>query len=302
MFLAAAIIGSAVVGAVGSSAAANTQSNADQAAAQTQQNMFNTITANNKPYMNAGNTALNQLMYGLGDGGAATTPTNALPGGGTSTSAYMPTPGGGVQRIMGVGGAAPTTGAAIRPGATGPAGGSMGGVSAGQFTSGFTPADLTANLSPGYGFQLATGGQAIRNADTPTQGALSGGSLKDLMSFNQGLASTSYQQAYNNWNTTNNTIFGRLSGIAGLGQNAATNVGTAGTTLGTGAAQAGAAAGAAQAGGIVGATNALGGAASSVPLSYMMAGNTGTGSFGAAGNNTGLTSGNLVAGVNVGGD
>jgi len=59
-----------------------------------------------------------------------------------------------------------------------------------------------------------------------------------------------------------------------LGQNAATNVGTAGTALGTGIAQAGAAAGASQAAGTVGAANALGGAA--VPLAYLMSGNSGS--------------------------
>jgi len=171
----------------------------------------------------------------------------------------------------------------IGPGPTGSTAAASGGITPGQFTSQFTPADLGTNLSPGYNFQLQQGGQAIRNADTPTQGALSGATLKDLMSFNQGLASTSYQQAYNNWLTTNNTIFGRLSGIAGLGQNASTNVGTAGTTLGTGAAQAGAAAGASNAAGIVGATNSI--ANNAVPLAYLMAqntGGTGGGSFGAA--------------------
>src|ERR1035441_10616111 len=45
----------------------------------------------------------------------------------------------------------------------------------------FTPQDYTANQDPGYQFQLQTGGQALRNADTPGVGSLSGQSLKDLM-------------------------------------------------------------------------------------------------------------------------
>jgi hypothetical protein len=138
----------------------------------------------------------------------------------------------------------------------------------GSLTSNFTPQDFLANKDPGYQFQLDTGAQALRNADTPGVGALSGPALKDLMSFNQGMASTGYQNAFNRFTTQQNNIFSRLSGIAGMGQNAASNTGTAGTQLGTGMGQAIAGAGASRAGGIVGATNAIGGAG--VPLGYFM--------------------------------
>ena len=232
-WVAGAVIGGAAIGAYGSNSAANTQAAGQTQAANTQAGMFGSIQKLNQPYVSGGYGALSQLLYGSGD-------TYTGPGGKTIS---------------------PT------------AGGNLNGVGANQFTSQFTPADLTANLSPGYAFQLQQGGQAVRNADTPTQGALSGGSLKDLMSFNQGLASTSYQQAYNNWNNTNNTIFGRLSAIAGLGQNAASGVGNAGTTLGTGVAQAQAGAAASQAGGIVGATNAIGN--STTPLAYLLSGQNG---------------------------
>lgn len=151
-------------------------------------------------------------------------------------------------------------------GAGGSAGGS--GLSSGQLTSNFTPQDFLNNLDPGYQFQLQTGGAAIRNADTPGVGALSGPALKDLMSFNQGMAATGYQNAYNRWQTTNSNIFSRLSSIAGLGQNAAANVGASGTQLGQGIAGAQAAAGGSQAAGIVGASNAV--ASSGVPLAYLL--------------------------------
>jgi hypothetical protein len=128
----------------------------------------------------------------------------------------------------------------------------------GSLTSSFTPQDYLRNQDPGYQFQLQTGGQALRNQDTPGIGALSGAALKDLMGFNQGMAATGYQNAFNRFTTQQNNIFGRLSGLAGMGQNAASNTGTAGTQLGTGIAQAQAAAGGSTAGGIVGASNALG--------------------------------------------
>jgi len=144
----------------------------------------------------------------------------------------------------------------------------------GSLTQPFNPSMSQLESYPGYQFALKTGGQAVRNADTPGVGALSGPALKDLMGFNQGLASQTYQNYFTNTQTQQNNIFDRLNKIATLGQNAATNVGTAGTALGTGIAQAGAAAGASQAAGTVGAANALGGAA--VPLAYLMSGNSGS--------------------------
>ena len=143
----------------------------------------------------------------------------------------------------------------------------------GSLASNFTPADFQANKDPGYDFQLKQGESAVRNADTPNAGALSGGTLKDLMSFNQGMASTGYNNAFNRFQQQNNNIFSRLSGIAGMGQNAAANTGTAGTQLGIGAGQAQAGAGASLAGGIVGATNSIG---SSTMLAGLLSNQGGT--------------------------
>jgi len=136
---------------------------------------------------------------------------------------------------------------------------------------------------PGYQFQLKTGGQALTNSMTPGSGALSGATLKSLMSFNQGLAG----QYYNNY-------VGQLLQQAQLGQNAAGNLGTSGTQLGTGIAQAGAAAAGSQAAGIVGATNAL----SSIPLGMMMASNGGGGNYnwGGTPSSTGFTGAPLAGG------
>lgn len=136
----------------------------------------------------------------------------------------------------------------------------------------FDPSSVTS--SPGYQFAQTQGLQQTQNAIAPNVGALSGPALQALTNYSTGNAEQYYnnyfnqaQSAYNtNFNaqqTQQNNIFSRLSGIAGLGQNAASNTGTAGTSLGTGAAQSTAAAGAASAAGTVGAANALGGAASS---------------------------------------
>jgi hypothetical protein len=212
-WVAVAIGGAAVVGAVGSNLAAGKQASADQNAAQTQMNMFNTIVGQEKPYMTAGNTAESQLTAQMG-----------------------------------------------------------------KLNAPFTAADYLANQDPGYQFQLQTGAQATRNADTPGVGSLSGPALKDLMGFNQNMAATGYQNAFNRYQTTNTNTYNRLMGVSQLGQNAASNTGAAGASLGTGTAQAIAAGGAATAGGIVGSTNAASGALSSGAgysyLSSLNAGNT----------------------------
>lgn len=217
---AATMIGSQLIsgftGANSQSQAANTQADALGKSTQIQKDMFDKNQANQKPYMDSGGTALNQVMGGLNPGG--------------------------------------------------------------QFNSSFTPQDFQNNKDPGYEFQRQQGQQAVVNGDTPTQGALSGSTLKDMMSFNQGMASTGYQNAFNRFNTTQNNIFGRLSGIAGLGQNAAAGVGNNGVQAANGMAQSTAAAGAATAGGQIGVGNAISGSISnSMPLGYMMMMNGGGG-------------------------
>lgn len=143
----------------------------------------------------------------------------------------------------------------------------------GYLTQTFNPTQQQLENYPGYQFSLQQGGQAVRNADTPGLGALSGAALKDLMGFNQGLAQSYYNNYFNQFQTQQSNIFNRLSGIAQLGQNAAGNLGSAGTQLGTGIAQAQAAAGGSQAAGIVGTANAISGSA--LPLSYFLGANGG---------------------------
>jgi hypothetical protein len=130
----------------------------------------------------------------------------------------------------------------------------------------FNPTQEQLNNYPGFQFSLDTGMQAVRNKDTPAMGALSGSAIKDLMGFNQGLAQTYYGNYFNQQQTQQQNIFNRLSQIAGLGQSAATQVGNAGTGLGTGIAQAQAAAAGSTAAGIVGGTNAIGNASTLAAL------------------------------------
>lgn len=118
--------------------------------------------------------------------------------------------------------------------------------------------------TPGYQFALNQGLQATQNSFAAQGLGQSGAALKGADQFAQGLASTTYQQQFQNFITQQQLklaqrqqIFGNLSGVVGMGQSAAMGQGQ----LGMGAASnigsdlmSGAAAGAA---GIVGGTNAI---------------------------------------------
>lgn len=283
-WIAAAIGGSALIGAIGSNMAAGTQAAGQQQAAQTQQGMFNTINAQEQPFIQSGYGATNLLNQLLGiSGGNTTAPTRAQFTTSTPGASGRPT------AVYGAGGfqtgttpGTPTAATtsfdqsgydkamaafnASQPGPNGTAGST--GLPLGYLTSQFAPTQDQLNNYPGYQFALQTGGQALRNADTPGVGALSGAALKDLMNFNVGTANTYYGQYFNQDQTQKQNIFSRLSGIAGLGQNAASNVGTSGTSLGTGIAQAQAAAGGSQAAGIAAGTNSI--ANAGTPLAYLL--------------------------------
>lgn len=128
----------------------------------------------------------------------------------------------------------------------------------GSFTKPFDVEEFYKYQDPGYWFRLQQGTQGLRNAASAGSGALSGAALKDLLTYNQDMASQEYGNAFNRYQTQQGNIFSRLSDIAHLGQSAAAGVGSQGTALAGQAGQnvynAGSAAGA----GIVGAGNALG--------------------------------------------
>jgi len=212
--IATAIVSSAIIGGYGSNKAANTQADAQNNASDMQKGMFDAITKQEQPFLNAGYGATSKLSDMMGLSGNTTSP------------GY------------------------------------------GSLTQTFNPTQEQLDKYPGYQFALKTGGQAVQNASTPGAGALSGQTLKSLMNFNQGAANTNYGTYFNQFQQQQQNIFDRLSAIAGLGQNAASNTGVAGTALGKGAAQATSAAGASQAAGTVGVANSIGGA--SVPLAYLM--------------------------------
>jgi hypothetical protein len=277
---AAAIVG---VGAIASSAissnaatsAANTQAGAAENAQQISQNEFNTITGQEQPFMQAGYGALSALNYGLGVGGSApqsvTTPTL---NGYDPSSGYRINPSGGISRLLAGGGATSTVGTS----GTATPGGS--GLGYGSLIAPFT-ADYMKQYSPAYQFQLQQGQQGTLNAEAASNGALSGSAQKDLMSFNQNLANTSFNNAFNQYQTQQGNIYSRLAGIAQLGQNAASNTGQQGTALAGQAAQSAQNIGTAQAAGQIGSANAITGGINSLSALPWLFDSGGGGSSGA---------------------
>jgi hypothetical protein len=96
-----------------------------------------------------------------------------------------------------------------------------GGALAGQFTA---PTAAQAMNTPGYGFQLQQGQQAIQRQAAAAGQYNSGATAKSLDAYTQGLASTYYQNAFNNsltgyqtnyGNTLNSLLAGSNLGLQG---------------------------------------------------------------------------------------
>jgi len=113
------------------------------------------------------------------------------------------------------------------------------------------------NYSPAYQFQLQQGQQGILNRDASSAGALSGAAQKDLMGFNQGMAQDAFTNAFNQYQTQQGNIYGRLMGVANQGQAAASNAATGGSSYANSIGANVANAGTARAGGLVGIGNSL---------------------------------------------
>lgn len=92
---------------------------------------------------------------------------------------------------------------------------------------------------PGFQWRLDQGNKAIERGAAARGTLLSGGTLKDMLNYSQGLASQEYGNAYgrnmqeylNAYNIYNNNqanAYNRLSGVAGMGQNASAGLGALG--------------------------------------------------------------------------
>lgn len=88
----------------------------------------------------------------------------------------------------------------------------------GSLTTPFNPGDLTND--PGYKFNLEQGNNALNNRLSAAGMLGSGAALKEAQQFGQGLADTTYNNAFNRDLATKNQQYTALSGAANSGQNA----------------------------------------------------------------------------------
>jgi hypothetical protein len=155
-----------------------------------------------------------------------------------------------------------------------------GSVTAGQGSSMFNNTDLNAQMAPNYEFQLQQGQQALEASMAASGTLQTGQGLKNIQNYAQNTAAGAYQQAFSNWNTQNQNIYNRLSGIVTPGTGAATAASAAGVTTGgnianttmSGTASANnylTGAAAANAAGTVGVANAISGSIGSGVNGYM---------------------------------
>jgi hypothetical protein len=98
------------------------------------------------------------------------------------------------------------------------------------FQKNFGAADFQAD--PGYQFRMDQGQKALERSAAAKGGLQSGGFMKGLADYSQGLASQEYGNAYSRFKGDQNDRFNRLSTLSGLGQTATTNTNAAGQNFG----------------------------------------------------------------------
>jgi hypothetical protein len=167
---AAGSIGGAALGAHGAQSAADTQAQSAKYAADLQNQQFQQQQQNLQPWLKAGTGALSQLSAGL------------QPGGQFAQSTYPQ-----FQPY----GAAQT---ALNPSTFQPTGMAQQALNPSAFQA---PTAEQAAAMPGYQFAYDQGLQALQRSQAAT-GITGGGAAKAAEQYGQGLASTNYQQAYNN--------------------------------------------------------------------------------------------------------
>lgn len=185
-------VASGAIGAGAASSAASTQAAAAQTAAQAQLAMFQEQEQNLQPFMTGGQSGLNSLlsMMGLNTGQAAQ--------GGFGSSQFgsnVTLPGGN-----------PIPGGNAIPNAAVPK------------AIPFQPTMAQLEQTPGYQFTLQQGELATQNQFGSQGLGLSGAAMKGGAQYAAGLASTTYQQQFNNYQTQYENQIQQFSNTVGLGQ------------------------------------------------------------------------------------
>lgn len=295
MSIAASVAGPILGGLMGSDSASNAaniqQQGTDKAVAETQR-QYNQTRADLAPYRDAGSAALSRLrsLLGLdggggsgggGGGGGGSAPTrdqfmksgppsmqlvqNGAPGDEGSTWSYQLGPSAPVFDQAGYDAAMSSW-----QGGQGQQTSGAAGPDSGSLLRKFSNSDLAGDVvyNSGLQFGLDEGEKALQRRAAAAGGADSGATYKALARFANDYGTTKATGAYDRYTGEQDRTFGKLSGIAGMGQGSTNTAVQAGTNsssnlsnLYTGQANAGAAStiagGNSMAGGLSGAGNAL---------------------------------------------
>lgn len=128
------------------------------------------------------------------------------------------------------------------------------------------PTAAEAAATPGYQFTLAQGNRGVSAAASAGGRSLSGGTLKAIGQYDEGLASTTYGDTFNRALSTyqaqlagQSQAYNQLAGVAGTGQTAVQGINQTGTATAANVGNLMTGIGNAQASGIIGSANAIGG-------------------------------------------
>ena len=106
-----------------------------------------------------------------------------------------------------------------------------------QFTSMPTQQQIMQYMDPSMQFQMQQGQAALEASAAARGQQFSGNTLKALNDYAQNFAQTGYQNAFNNYTTSQSNAFNRLASIAGTGQTAVGQLGQAGQNFANNAGQ-----------------------------------------------------------------
>lgn len=268
-----AILGSAVIGGMGASAAADAQQESAAMSTAEQRRQYDLTRQDQQPWREAGLGGLNKLSFLLGAGGEAdltrdqvrqnlisqytrnqTNPTPVL--------WYSENDSGIID--SGIQGLTNNTSYVDETGLNAAIDAEMARMAAmkadpeyGSLLRDFGLDDFTKD--PGYDFRLAEGEKGINRSLAARGGLFSGAAGKALSRYNQDFASNEYWNAYNRYNTNQGNKFNRLASLAGIGQSATNQVQQAGQNAANNISSNMIGAGNAQASGIMGIGNAISG-------------------------------------------
>jgi hypothetical protein len=224
--VAAAVVGSALIGSQASKSAARTQAGAAADATAAQERMFERQVELQKPFREAGMAGQNRLLELLGiQSFGPSSPWNE--------EAYLK------QN--------PDVAAAIAKGEIGTGkehyemfgrdeGRNLGFTPAksadfGKYASAeFTPAQFQAD--PGYAFRVSEGMKALDRTAAARGGLISGAALRGATRYGQEMGSQEYQNAFNRYQTSRTNTLNPFASLAGVAQSSANTLGTAAGQLG----------------------------------------------------------------------